>query len=340
MSVMYPELAKMLIDLRNRVVLEATSRRGDVVDFLSKTVWIPMKGDEIPCERVAAVDSSFILFESRIAVLYALQGISQVHSIENGKIVTKDVDRFCDAGVIEYAHGKSSMRKSAFKKALTAYAYLNEVKSVERIVLKTPVDVVLFDSSILSFLLTRRDIANNLIVRSVNDSKTLEEVYASRLEALESLAKRFTIVFVAKSSSVSFYTESESSYTDFQLFELARLYKIQPFLEAGYSAPKEVEFSEKVKKFLGIREMGLRGFIVSYARFQKNSQVFQLTIPFIDKKPDIEKTIACIKAFSPAGYPIPLEFAHRVSKLSRRSLRDFLIKIGMPIASGREFLEL
>ena len=337
-ATMYPELVKLLLVLRDKMGLEIDKKRGDAADAISSIEWIPIGDDGGGCRAVAASDSSFILVESRIAMLYALQGISQLYTIEGEKIATKDSDRFYDSGFIESSSRRVATRRSAFKKALTAYAYLNEVESIGRIVSRNNTDLALLDGSLLSFLVTRRDIAKNMTIESVYGSKDLDSIYSRKAKIIEDLAKKTIPVFTAKSSSVSFYTRS--NYTDFQLFEMARIYRIPPYFEAGYSKPLDIELNRDIKRFLGLEECGLKGFIVTYARLQRNSQVFQLSIPYIDRKPDVDAVVRCLKMFSPAGYPLPLDVVHRLSKLSRRSLKEFLIRVGFPIASGREFIEL
>lgn len=337
-ATMYPELARLLLILRNKMGLEIDKKRGSITDAISSIEWISIGDEKGVCRAVAASDSSFILVESRIAMLYALQGISQLYTIDSGKIATRDSDRFYDAGFIESTDRRVATRRSAFKKALTAYAYLNEVESIGRIASRGSIDLALLDGSLLSFLVARRDIAKSMTIESVYGSKDLNYVYSRKVQAIEELAQKTTLVFTAKSSSVSFYTRS--NYTDFQLFEMARIYRIPPYFEAGYSKPLDIELSGDIKRFLGLEKCSLKGFIVTYARLQRNSQVFQLSIPYIDRKPDIDMVVKCVRVFSPAGYPLPLDVVHRLSKLSRRILKEFLIRVGFPVASGREFIEL
>ena len=294
--------------------------------------------DATACRAVVAADSSFILFESRLAMIYALQGIAQAFVVEGNRISMRYTDRFCDAGTIECIGNCKGVRRSAYKRALAAYAYLNEVESLRRVSMSVDADILLFDGSLLSFMVTRRDVAKAMTIKSVSREQIpLGDVYRARNEAIESLASRYTLVFVAKSSTVSFLP-TNSSYTDFQLLEIARIRRVNPYNEAGYTKPLEIPMSREVMRFLGIDNTKIKGFIVTYARLYRNSQVFQITVPFIDKKPDIDRVVKCLRIFSPAGYPLPLETVHRLSKLSRRSLRDFLIKIGMPISTGREFI--
>lgn len=335
MSTIYPELAAALIRLREVLCNSIEERKKSVTEELFKVEWVSITED-YPCRSVAAVDSSFILIESRVLPLYAIQGISQVFEISEGRIVVKLADRFYGAGVMEAALGKHAKR-SYLKKALTMYAYLLELKSMDRLLGNSPADLALLDGSLLSFMLTRRDVAEAVKLRSLEGEVELSKVLRDKVEVLEKLTESFTIAFVAKSSSVNFY---KLSYADFQLFELAKIHSIKPHSELGYSKPMDITMSGEILRFLGLKETAIKGFLVTYVRLGRGSQVFQLSVPYIEKKPDIGAVASCIKTFSPAGYPLPLETVHRLSKLSRKTLRDFLIRIGMPIASGREILEI
>uniref|UniRef100_A0A7J3Z602 DNA double-strand break repair nuclease NurA n=1 Tax=Ignisphaera aggregans TaxID=334771 RepID=A0A7J3Z602_9CREN len=335
MSTIYPELAAALIRLREVLYSLIEERKKSVTEELFKVEWVSITED-YPCRSVAAVDSSFILIESRVLPLYAIQGISQVFEINEGRIVVKLADRFYDAGVMEAELGKHA-KKSYLKKALTMYAYLLELKSMDRLLGNSPADLALLDGSLLSFMLTRRDVAEAVKLRSLEGEVKLSKVLRDKVEVLEKLTESFTIAFVAKSSSVNFY---KLSYADFQLFELAKIHSIKPYSELGYSKPMDVTMSGEILRFLGLKETAIKGFLVTYVRLGSGSQVFQLSVPYIEKKPDIGAVASCIKTFSPAGYPLPLETVHRLSKLSRKTLRDFLIRIGIPTASGREILEI
>jgi NurA domain. len=335
LSTIYPELAAALIRLREVLYSLIEERKKSVTEELFKVEWVSITED-YPCRSVAAVDSSFILIESRVLPLYAIQGISQVFEINEGRIVVKLADRFYDAGVMEAELGKHA-KKSYLKKALTMYAYLLELKSMDRLLGNSPADLALLDGSLLSFMLTRRDVAEAVKLRSLEGEVKLSKVLRDKVEVLEKLTESFTIAFVAKSSSVNFY---KLSYADFQLFELAKIHSIKPYSELGYSKPMDVTMSGEILRFLGLKETAIKGFLVTYVRLGSGSQVFQLSVPYIEKKPDIGAVASCIKTFSPAGYPLPLETVHRLSKLSRKTLRDFLIRIGIPTASGREILEI
>jgi predicted transcriptional regulator len=337
MSTMYPELANALIKLRERLYSSVKEQKKSVAEELVKVEWVSLlESGASKCRSIAAVDSSFILIESRILPLYAIQGISQMFVIDGGKIAMKFSNRFCDAGVMEVVTGKHAKR-SYFKKALTMYAYSLELESMEKLLRDSPADLALFDGSLLSFMLTRRDIAEFVKLRNLESEIKLSELLRSKVRLIESLVERFTVAFVAKSSSVNFY---KLSYTDFQLFELAKIHAMKPYSNPGYSKPVDISMSGEILKFLGLRETSIKGFLVTYVRLGTGSQVFQLSVPYIEKRPDVNDMVSCIKMFSPAGYPLPLETVHRLSKLSRRTLKEFLIRIGMPIASGREILEI
>ena len=75
-SFVYPELAALLIKLRDKVYTLLRDHR-DVDEALSSIEWIKIDEESIDataCRAVVAADSSFILFESRLAMIYALQG--------------------------------------------------------------------------------------------------------------------------------------------------------------------------------------------------------------------------------------------------------------------------
>jgi hypothetical protein len=337
MAMLYPELAVMLTRLREVLNNIIEERRKNVVEELEKVEWTPLPESKPSYGySVAAVDSSFVLIESRVFPIYVIQGISQVYVFDRDKIVAKAANRFYDAGVMEFEK-KGPVRRSDLKKALTMYAYFLELKSMQSILKSYSADVALFDGSFLSFMLTRKDIAKAVKLRSIEGEVKLEDVVNDKLDLIEKLVESFVTAFIAKSSFVNFY---KLGYADFQLFELAKIHGVKPHNEPGYSKPVDVSITSDLLKFLGLKATAIRGFLVTYTRFGKGSQVFQLSVPYVEKKPDITILVSCLRAFSPAGYPLPLETVHRLSKLSKKALKGFLSKIGVPTLSGREILEI
>ncbi len=336
MAGVYPELAALLIKLREKLEAQINQQRKVLEQESSKIEWLPIDSDAVERSCVVAVDSSFVLVESRLYPVYLVQGVAQAFTFDGGRISGGDQERFYDAGYMVADPGKR-VKRSYYKKALTHYAYLLELKSAYKLAKKVSVDLVLLDGSLLSFMLTRRDVAESITLVNPFEDIDMGRVFDEKQNIIEGMSEELAPVFVAKSSSVNFYS---LGYSDFQFLEMLRMFRVKRFHEPGYSKPIDITMDSSVLRFLGLKSTAVKGFVVTYARLSRASQVFQLSVPYTSRRPDVGKVVRILRIFSPAGYPLPLEAVHRISKLSKRQVKSLIMGLGIPTATGREFLEL
>ncbi|ADM28254.1 NurA domain [Ignisphaera aggregans DSM 17230] len=332
----YPELEIQLIELRKLFNNRLKTTIYKVLQSLNAIEWIV--NNEEDKHPVAAVDSSFLLIESRLNVLYVIQGIASLYTFDQDKIKNVKSRRYVNCGIINASptNLKLLVKKSIYKKALTQYAYFLELKNLLEIASHD--SIALIDGSLISFLMSRKFKEYQIIFIENEDEIDLDNIVEEKIKLISNLNTISTPVFIAKSSGANFLTNS--NYSDMHLLELARIFSIEPYYRAGFTKPIVVDL-EKLKIHIGsLHSDMVKLFTLSYMRFREGAPIFQVSM--ISKK-DFDAVLSiyrCIRGWSPAGYPIPLEYVHRLSKLSRREIHRLLIRLGIPIMSGREIIEI
>jgi len=345
----FPELEKCLL----RLVSVLQSREKIVDDlggapmmkkFVEEIEWRIVDEEWCDC-CVAAVDSSFAAFETRLCVIYVIQGLA---------MTSKGVNiRDADAGIIFYAPSiEQSPRRITPKRIVSAIAQLVELDLVMKAVEQSePIDFVLLDGSALSFLLSKvGKLLPTRIVESVSQRKRvdLKTVCREKLAKLIELANR--AIFVAKSSGLSLALglgDISSLVPDLSMLELARLINFEPLRRAGYSKAFRLRIRGRLAKSLGLDEeelemlesRGLSEVTIIYARIRDGAPAFQVSFLGEVDRERISRAMKCLRRWSPLGYPVPLESVHRLSKISRKLVRNILRGLA-PAISGREIIEL
>ncbi|MCC6058546.1 MAG: DNA double-strand break repair nuclease NurA [Desulfurococcaceae archaeon] len=331
-------IEKDILKILNLAKAKFDKEKDLVIKMLQKYRWIPLDKDmECSC---AAVDSSFLVVESRLGFIYVIQGISILYNIENNVLKKIDFKPFSDAGFIEIQMSKGSyiVKKSIYKKVLTEYAYTLELSSIVELVKKHSPDIVLLDGSFISFAMSRKTKNSKAYVESVKGRFNLEEIEDLKIDNVKNLANHRYTVFLAKSSSAGFYTQG--LFPDMYILELARLYKIEPYSKPGFLEPLTIDVKNSLSKYIKELSETINDITVTYIRLKHGIPVYQLSFPYRVGEEDLSYVYMCLKKYSPAGYPAPLEYVHRFSKLPKRKLMNTMMMLGIPIASGKEPIDL
>jgi len=337
----FPELEKALLQFAKQFYDDTRHRfdelKSIVVNKLRWTV-IDVKKHSDTCKVVAA-DSSFTIVETRLGLIYVVQGVALAHGDD-----TKFI-RIGDVGTIEFPgmYDVAGMRKIAPKKVLALYAQcveLNLLKQAVRYASEKP--FVLIDGSAISFTMDRfKKVRNVRICSATYGCYSVGELVEMRLQTLAFLNRNTITLFIAKNSGASFYGIKD--YPDLYVLELARLFKLYPYSESGFSVPIVLK-SDELSRILKVEVSKLRAYeldtlIVTYMRLVSGGPAFQLSsfsTQILDTIEDIALRLAKI---APAGYPIPLELSHKLSKIDSRTIRESMYRLGVQLVSGREILE-
>jgi len=332
------ELEKDVMNILRLVREKLDKEKKVVANILQNYRWIPLDKD-ITC-KCAAVDSSFLIIESRIGFIYVIQGVTVLYTIENNLAKRVGIKSFSDAGFIDIQATKSHFiaKKSIYKKVLTEYAYTLELNNLLNITEELGCDLALLDGSFISFIMDRRIKDSKVYIESVKNVYSLEEIEEYKIKSFEKLFKHRYTVFLAKSSSAGFYTQG--LYPDMYILELARLYKIEPYSSSGFLEPLTIDVKNVLSKYVKEFNIPTNEFTITYIRLSPGIPVYQLTFPYKMSEDDLKYVFMCLKKYSPTGYPMPLEYVHKLSKLPRRKLINTMMMIGIPIVSGRELIEL
>lgn len=332
-------IEKDLPYLLRLVKSKLTKEKEIAINMLQRYRWITIDKDvECAC---ATVDSSFSIIESRIGFIYVVQGIAVLYSIRDNLAKNVDHITFSDIGFIEIKIPKDHhyiVKKHTYKKVLTEYAYTLELENLVKIIEKHNSDLALLDGSFISFVMSRKSGDVGAYIDSVRGVHSLEEIERLKLQYLEKLLKHRYTVFLAKSSNAGFYTQG--LYPDMYILELARLYRIEPYSNPGFLEPLTLDVKSTLSKFIRGYSIPTNEFTITYTRLYHGAPVYQLSFPYKLSEEDLKSICMCLKKWSPSGYPIPLEYAHRFSKLPRKKLLNSMIMLGIPIASGRELIEI
>jgi len=337
----FPELEKALLQFAKQFH-DDTKHRFDELRhaIVSKLKWtvidVKRHSDTF---RVVAADSSFTIVETRLGLIYVVQGIALAHDNDTKYIKVGDV------GTIEFPgiYNVAGMRKIAPKKVLALYAQcieLNLLKQAIEHVSKNP--FVLVDGSAISFTMDRfKKVRNVRICSSVYGCYSVSELVEMRLQILASLNRSTTMLFIAKNSGASFYGIKD--FPDLYVLELARLFKLYPYSESGFSAPIVLKANE-LSQILRVEVDRLKAYdldtlIVTYMRLVSGGPAFQLSSFNTEILDSIEDVALKLAKIAPAGYPIPLEISHKLSKINSRTIKESMYRLGVRIVSGREVLE-
>ncbi|MDW8010311.1 MAG: DNA double-strand break repair nuclease NurA, partial [Sulfolobales archaeon] len=77
---------------------------------------------------------------------------------------------------------------------------------------------------------------------------------------------------------------------------------------------------------------------ITYAIFNPVAQPYQITIPGRWGWDELGELISSLYPYSQSGYPDPLRLAHRLCEIEEREFKNVLLKLGVSIPTGREFL--
>ncbi|NPA97119.1 MAG: DNA double-strand break repair nuclease NurA [Crenarchaeota archaeon] len=346
----FPELERCLLRLVSMLrsaerMMESLGGALMMRQFTEEIGWRPLPPDTCDC-CVAAVDSSFAAFETRLCVVYVVQGLA----ISSRGASVKGAD----AGTIAYSPSIEQGRfKVSPKRVVSAIAQLLEIELVSKAIEDSGgVDYALMDGSALSFLLSKvgkvlsERIVNSVVRGSRIDVSTL---CRAKLRRLTKLADR--AVFVAKSSGLSLAMLGLSSVgslvaPDLSMLEIARLANVEPLRRAGVSKVFRVRIEGRIARSLGLddydlemlRSRGIDTVSVMYVRIRDGAPAFQVSMLGDVDESRVAEVVRCLARWSPLGYPVPLESVHRLSKLRRRVIKSLLRSLA-PAVSGREVLE-
>lgn len=337
----FPELEKALLQFAKRFHGNTRHRFDELRHtIVSKIKWtvVDVKKHSDTC-RVVAADSSFIIVETRLGLIYVVQAIALAHDNDTKYI------RVGDVGTIEFPgmYSVVGMRKIAPKKVLALYAQcieLNLLKQAAEYVGGKP--FILVDGSAISFTVDRfRKVRNVKICSAVYGCYSVGDLVETRLQAIAALNRSSTTLFIAKNSGASFYGIKD--YPDLYVLELTRLYKLYPYSESGFSAPIVLK-DDELSRILGVEVDRLKAYeldtlIVTYMRLISGAPAFQLSSFSTEVIDSIEDIALKLAKIAPAGYPIPLEISHKLSKISSRTIKESMHQLGIRIVSGREVLE-
>lgn len=336
-----PELEKVLTLLPKKIREKFNKERTGIESTLRKYQWYTNnnKLEQSYCS-CGAVDSSFLAIESRVGYIYVIQGAAVLYTMKDGKANRTMFSLLTDAGFINIRPIKDGyvIRKTLFKKVLTEYAYMLELETLLKIVIENKCDVALIDGSFISFAATRYTKDFSVSIESINKSYDLGEIENKKIVYLNKLSRHKHTIFLAKSSNAGFYTKG--IYSDMHVLELARIYKLQPYNKPGFLEPLTVKVRPILSKLIKDFEIDIDAFTITYSRFREGLPVYQLTFPYEIDVDSIKNIYLCLKTWSTSGYPIPLEYAHKFSYLPRKPLINAMMLLGIPIATGRELIEL
>ncbi|MEM1682612.1 MAG: DNA double-strand break repair nuclease NurA [Ignisphaera sp.] len=337
LETIFPELEQGLPLLLKNIRDRFNKEKDSTEQVLKRYRWYVVE-EETECS-CAATDSSFLLIESRIGHIYVIQGVAAVYIIQDNTIKRLAYKIFSDVGLISAIPTKKSyvVRKSIFKKALTSYAYMLELENIVDITSTQAVDIVLIDGSFISFATTRISKEAKTTIESVKGVYSLESIENKKNVYLNELSKKKYSVFLAKSSNAGFYTQG--LYSDMYILELTRLYKIYPYYRSGFLEPVKININA-LSKIIDVSNIGISDITVTYMRLRDNAPVYQISFPYEIHEEVIKYIASCLKRWSSSGYPAPLEYVHRISKIPRKSLINAMMLIGIPIISGREIIEI
>lgn len=333
-----PELEKNLPLILKQIKNKFAREKEVAENILRNYRWIELN-NEVEC-ACATVDSSFLTIESRVGYIYALQGLAVLYSIEKGIAKKENISTFADIGFIDISIAKESriIKKSAYKKVLTEYAYMLELENLLKIAKDVDHNLVLVDGSFISFAMSKKIMNTYAYIESIGRKYSLNEIENLKMQYLEQLSKIKYVAFLAKSSNAGFYTEGR--YADMYILELARLFKIKPYASPGFLEPLTFDVKETLANIIKDVNISIDKFTVTYARFGLSMPAYQISFPYALSEDDVKYVYMCLKKWSAAGYPIPLEYVHRFSKLPRKTLINAMVHLGIPIASGRELIEI
>ncbi len=340
---MFREMERRLIGLANTFAPRIAREFDRLRPVIEEIEWIEVNTDELGNERsaIAAVDSSFTIVESRIGLMFFVQGLAQAWSRRLGSSSL----RFADCGFIEVEglSTKLGRRRVAPKHILSSYAQLLELENVYNLASRMEENpTVLIDGSVIAFTINRAVKGDGVVTSIDRGSIRLSDICRRRLRLVVLLARSFLTLFIAKSSWASVLTSS--SIPDLYLLEIARVVRYRPISMPGFTKPRYIEIDELVRATRWNREelesAGLKCITCLYVRLREGAQAFQVTAVGRLSERDARRIFEILYPWSKdIGYPIPLESVHRLSKLERRDLVESLHRLGIPIVSGREVLE-
>lgn len=333
-----PDFEKTLSLLLKYTRDKFTRERSAIESILRGLNWY-LDDEEIEC-RCAAADSSFLVIESRIGYLYVIQGVAALYDIENGVARRSSMRTFFDAGLINIRFVKENyiIKKSMYKKVLTEYAYALELENLLEVIKGRPCDIALVDGSFISFAMSRRFGGYDISIEGVKHTYSFNEVEEIKNRSLTELSRFKYTVFLAKSSNAGFY--SQGAYPDMYVLELARIYRIEPYFRQGFLEPLVLDTKKTLYRLIKESLLAIDTFTVTYVRFRQGLPVYQLSFPYKADLNNVKHVYSCLKKWSASGYPMPLEYAHRLSKIPKKHLINTMTFLGIPIASGRELIEI
>ena len=334
-----PELEKLLPSIPKFIRNRLRSEKQGIEELLKRYVWYTVSEDvDIAC-NCAAADSSFMVIESRVGYIFVVQGVAVLYGLENGRAKQIAAEVFSDLGMITATPLKKThiIRKSLLKRALTEYAYLLELENLLKLVKRCDNVLALVDGSFMSFAATTPTRDFDIHIESVKGVQGLSEVEQKKFKCIQALAEHRHTVFVSKSSNAGFYTQG--FYPDMYVLDIARLMGIEPYNASGFLEPLVLDVKSTLARLIKGR-IGVEKFTVTYVRLRMGMPVYQVSLPYEIDVDGMKSVYLCLKKWSASGYPMPLEFAHRLSAIPRKQLVKAMVALGVPIATGREIIEI
>jgi len=337
----YPELlssAKAFADLYRSLI---ASELGKLMEVSREIEWIELEPKDIEA-TVAASDSSFHLVESRSGLFYVIQGAGIAV-----KGATSKTSRFAELGMVRTAPEggvRHLVSRADVKKALSILAQSVELSLVDKLVEENRKNIILLDGSLISFVRRPRRAPNVRFWSSARLSN-IEEILRERVQGLREAASKALLLFVAKSSALSVAVRSYRSeilYNDMQLLELIGSMEGSRYSRPGFTAPQCADLADFKSLSIDLDDVknvfGDSKFTITYVRFAPRAPLVQITMPGCKHYSSISEALSITATYSPHGYPIPLEYAHRYSKLSKRDVKSVLSSQGLTMITGREYL--
>lgn len=340
----FPELERKLLLFHNLFVDKLNKEKNNVEQMLQKYQWISVE-DKEQC-TCAAVDSSFHSILTRMGYVYVIQGIAMMYDVEkNNTMKPIDFNIFADVGLItiETEKEKYGIKRKLFKRVLAQYAYMLELEKLVELIDKHVVDLILLDGSLISFITSVAREKIKIYVESTKDNHKLESIDLKSIENkkneyIHKLSKTKYSIFLSKSSDAGFYTHG--FYTDMHILELARWFKIYPYYKSGFLEPLTFSVRDILSKFTCSIHSSIDRFSVTYIRLEDGAPIYQISFPYHVQKNDVMYVAKRLRSWSPMGYPIPLKKVHETSKIPKKQIIDAMTFLGIPIATGRELVEI
>jgi NurA-like 5'-3' nuclease len=355
----------MLDSLYQKALLKKDNINQKIIDDFNNPQVDPSKfwikyhiREDDSCVTICAGDGSINKKNFMGFIFYAIDAECLVYNTKLNIIESSEID------IIPY--------HQFVEDRLRSYMGIYEIKNALRAFKEYNVDILLFDGSILGNLIrpsplerklqneVKEDIkhkylpiledellkdVNNLKVGLTSskfnesmadfENKTEAMIYLENLENLlvisELLKNERSVIAISKTSTSREYFESE--IPDMAIFD-------RYDRRAGFSKPKYINISKKVKRDLPVKNDFFRDltFTIFYARLEDHKNILKFELPYKADEEEIKNILDIIKTKSAEGYPHLLKKAHNDVLIKNVDLERLSKIVGFMEKSGREML--